>query len=470
MLTPWPFQQVAIDKNLEYVNSYKGKRLAGITVAPTGTGKSLIIAYIVQKLGRPVIVLQPSKELLEQNYKKYADYGGMATIYSASAGSKMSSSCVFATPGSVVKYGSLFKEVYGTDILMIDECHHKFKTSTKDGVGQIRQFINDMQPKVILGFTATPFRLITDGMGPRLNLLTRTDEKIFEDFVDVVQIPDIKDEYWKKVEYLQYDFDEGKLIKNSSGTEFTEESIKASVLANKVNNNILLEVRRQIKENGKKAVLVFCDTVANGKIMSDWLNEKADIRSEFVHGGTNKTDREKSVLNFTSGQSKVMINQGVFTTGFDYQALDCVMLGRPTNSLSLMYQKIGRLVRRHSVVKTGLCIDFCGNIKRLGYIEKLTFENVPGYGWGMFNEDRLMSNIPLNFPPKKKKDLLVNAQFDKKSVPYNYVHFGKHYGTHMSDLEDNYLLWVKKNMSNLGNHKMQMFYDRLMEEIKIRNL
>src|SRR5690606_8530764 len=108
MLKPWPFQEVMIKKNLDYVNSYSGKRLTGVSIAPTGTGKSLIIAHIVQKLGRPVIILQPSKELLEQNYKKYADYGGMATIYSASAGSKMSSSCVFATPGSVVKYGSLF--------------------------------------------------------------------------------------------------------------------------------------------------------------------------------------------------------------------------------------------------------------------------------------------------------------------------------------------------------------------------
>src|SRR5690606_19630190 len=351
-----------------------------------------------------------------------------------------------------------------------DECHHKLKTSTKDGTGQVRQFINDMQPKVLLGFTATPFRLVTDGMGPRLNLLTRSEEKIFHDIVDVVQIKDIYQEYWKKVDYLLYDFDEGKLVKNTSGTEFTEESIKASVLANKVNNNILLEIRKQVKENGKKAVLVFCDTVENGKKMVEWLNDKAGIKSVFICGTTNKTDREKGVNSFTSGEAKVMINQGVFTTGFDYPALDCVMLGRPTNSLSLMYQKIGRIVRRHPNVKVGLCIDFCGNIKRLGYIEKLTFENVPGYGWGMFNEDRLMSNIPLNFPPKYKKDLLVDAQFDKKTVPYNYIHFGKNYGKHFKELDNDYLMYMHRNISNLGNVKMKMFYERLVEEIKIRGL
>lgn len=468
MLKPWPFQETMIRETIDYMNSYSGKRLAGINVAPTGTGKSLMIAQVVQRWGKPVVVLQPSKELLEQNYKKYEGYGGLASIFSASAGTKMSSSCTFATPGSVVNHGAAFRHIYGVETLIIDECHFKVKTNTDEGLGQVKQFIEDLQPKWIIGFTATPVRLVTDGMGPTLKLLTRTNDKIFHDFINVVQIQDIL-EYWKKIEYKEFDFDEGMLKYNSTGSDFTEESVKAYVLANNVNNNILIEARAQLKE-GKKAILIFCDAVENGYIMEKWFNETLNEPAVFVSGKTPKKEREEKVNMFTSGKAKVMINHSTFTTGFDYPALDCVMIGRPTNSFSLLYQIIGRLVRRHAEIMTGLCIDFGNNMKRLGYIEKVNFENLYGYGWGMFNDEYLMSDRPLKFAKKTKKDLLIKAQFDKKTLGYNYIHFGSKRGMHVSELSDNDLLWYKRNISDLRKPEMQMFYDRLQKEGAERNL
>ena len=99
----WPFQEEGVNKILEYINGPKNKNdyKSGIAVFPTGTGKSLIIAHLAKRLGRPILVLQPSKELLEQNFEKFVDYGGYGSVYSASVGVKQASSCTFATPGSI---------------------------------------------------------------------------------------------------------------------------------------------------------------------------------------------------------------------------------------------------------------------------------------------------------------------------------------------------------------------------------
>lgn len=466
--TPWPFQEVMIQKTVDYVNSYNGVHKSGYNIAPTGTGKSLMIAHVVKRLARPTLILQPSKELLKQNYEKFSHHGGMATIFSASAGSKMSSSCTFATPGSVVNFGELFRRVYGVDTLIIDECHFKVKQSTEDGVGQVLQFIRDLQPKSIIGFTATPIRLQTSGMGTTLSLLHKTKERIFNDVIDVVQIQDIL-EYWKEVEYDLWDFDEGKLKLNSTGSDFTEESMIQAVRENNVNNNVLVQTIKKIRE-GKKAILIFCDSVENGHKMVDFLNNQKGIPSAMVSGKTPKLERDKAVKDFTSGVVKVMVNHSTFTTGFDYPALDCIMLGRPTNSFSLLYQMIGRLVRRHDIIKKGLCIDFCNNIKRLGYIQDVNFEKLPGYGWGMFNGEELMSDRPSSLKKITKKDLVVKAQFDKKTMEYDYAHIGKYYGTHFSEIPTEYLLYMKKTVSNLKDHKMQLFWNRLHKELDLRGI
>lgn len=443
ILKPWPFQERVLGEVMEYVNSHRDKRLSGVVVAPTGSGKSLMIAHTVFKMARAAIVLQPSIELLEQNYEKFTDHGGIATVYSASAGEKNPSSVMFATPGSVAGKGDLFRKMFKIKTLIIDECHYKVKTekdkNDPDYLGMVLKFIEDLQPDIILGFTATPIRLHTSSYGPTLKMINRTKEKLFNDIVSVVQINEIYDKYWKKLEYKMYDFDESKLVLNSARTEFTDESIKIAVNYNHVNNNICKEVLHQFDDMGKKSMLIFVDRVENGHTMANWLNLKG-IKAICIDGKTAKKKRKEYVAMFKRGEYDALINYGTFTTGFDHKKLDCVMLGRPTNSFSMLYQKIGRLVRIDDVVLSGLCIDFCNNIKRLGYIQDITFEKIPGYGWGMFNGDILMTGRPLDMLPRYTKEyLIMEAQEKVAKNPYTMIHFGKHKGTPIADVPKDYL-------------------------------
>ena len=102
------YQQQASDAAIRFFSDKKSKKNA-IMVLPTGSGKSLIIADIAARLDGHVLVFQPSKEILEQNYLKLCSYGVLdCSIYSASFGRKDVSRITFATIGSVKNHPELF--------------------------------------------------------------------------------------------------------------------------------------------------------------------------------------------------------------------------------------------------------------------------------------------------------------------------------------------------------------------------
>ena len=77
------------------------KTVPSIMVCPTAFGKSIVIAQICKNIEEKVLILQPSKELLEQNYNKYISLGGEASIYSASLNTKEIGHVTYATIGSI---------------------------------------------------------------------------------------------------------------------------------------------------------------------------------------------------------------------------------------------------------------------------------------------------------------------------------------------------------------------------------
>ena len=101
------YQQKASDAAVTYFQSKTVKN--AIMVLPTGAGKSLVIADIASRLDGHTLVFQPSKEILEQNFKKLCSYGILdCSIYSASFGRKEISRIAFATIGSVINHPDLF--------------------------------------------------------------------------------------------------------------------------------------------------------------------------------------------------------------------------------------------------------------------------------------------------------------------------------------------------------------------------
>ncbi len=373
------YQQEAVDAA---VNFFEDKNIGwnAIEILPTGSGKSLVIANIAKKLDRPTLIFQPSKEILEQNFAKYVSYGERATIYSASVGQKKLSDVTFATIGSVIKKPEILR---GFEYMIIDECHF---VNAKQGM--YRDLLAQLRAKV-LGLTATPYRLVTDGFGGSiLKFLTRTRPRVFRDVIYYVQNESLFDSgYLAKLKYKSTNgFDRKHLVLNSTGADFTDMSVQRYYKKINFRAKVAEETNRLIAE--RKGVLVFTRFVDESKYLVSRIPGSA-----VVTGKTPKKEREKILGLFRSGRIKAVCNVGVLTTGFDYPELDAAILARPTRSLALYYQMIGRTIRPAENKSHSLIVDMCDNFRMFGPVEKLELVDGGNGKWFISNNGKQLTNV-----------------------------------------------------------------------------
>ena len=438
-------QKAAVKACEEFLLQDKPK--PAVVVAPTGYGKSILIGAVANLCETSVIVLQPSVELLKQNLEKYESYGNFASVYSASAGQKEIGHVTFATIGSVKDLGKTFRE-RGVKVLLVDECHASYPP--EEG-SMFRKFIDDLKPTHIIGFTATPFRLKTYGdlrnNWTQLNMLTSGRPTVFKDIIHVTQIQElVRDKFWAKLNYEMLDFDTSTLRLNSTGAEYTEQSVQRAIIEQGVNENVFKRCKKLIEE-GKNA-LVFMDSVENAKILAEQLGEKAAC----VDGVMKKKDRAKIIEDFKNNKIQIVTNQSVLTTGFDKPDLQTVIMARPTNSLALLYQIFGRGVRNpeYPNLKECLIIDFCNNVKRFGKIEELRVINKEGYGWGVFNNTHLLTGTPMG-AEMTIEQLDEVIELEKENLNDFKLTFGAHKGKRLSEVPESYRVWLVKNLDGFNS-------------------
>lgn len=438
-------QKAAVKACEEFLLQDKPK--PAVVVAPTGYGKSILIGAVANLCETSVIVLQPSVELLKQNLEKYESYGNFASVYSASAGQKEIGHVTFATIGSVKDLGKTFQE-RGVKVLLVDECHASYPP--EEG-SMFRKFIDDLKPTHIIGFTATPFRLKTYGdlrnNWTQLNMLTSGRPTVFKDIIHVTQIQElVRDKFWAKLNYEMWDFDTSSLRLNSTGAEYTEQSVQRAIIEQGVNENVFKRCKKLIEE-GKNA-LVFMDSVENAKILAESLGEKTAC----VDGMTKKKDRAKIVEDFKNNKIQILTNQSVMVVGFDKPDLQTVIMARPTNSLALLYQIFGRGVRNpeYPNLKECLIIDFCNNVKRFGKIEDLRVVNKEGYGWGVFNNTHLLTGTPMG-AEMTIEQLDEVIELEKENLNDFKLTFGAHKGKRLSEVPESYRVWLVKNLDGFNS-------------------
>lgn len=434
------YQQKSHDATMEYLKQKKPK--PGIVVAPTGSGKSILIAKLAQDYNEKVLVLCPSQEILSQNYEKFISIGGEASIYSASLNSKEIGHVTFASIGSVKNLGAKFKSL-GVNLLATDEAH----LGTDSSGGMFKTFLNTLKPEFNLGFTATPFRLkqyndVTGMKFSQLNMLTRTRPKLYSNFIHVTQIQELTSNgFWASIEIENHNLDTSKLFLNSTGAEYNQESIERVNKAENTNNKIYKRTKELMLE--KNSILIFMDNVENCYIMKKALGNLCEV----ISGETDKKERNRILTAFKEGKIKVVCCFMTLVVGFDFPALDCVIMGRPTNSLAVFYQVYGRLTRPYEG-KKALFIDYGGNINKFGRMEDLTIENYEHDGWGVYSGEQLLTGVSMS-GPKITKSILSNGAKREASLHTPNLdlkmNFGKYNGVKIKDLPIHYIKWLLDN-------------------------
>ena len=352
-----PYQEDAVKATLTH---FRQDRSPAVIVLPTGAGKSLVIAELARVARGRVLVLAHVRELVEQNYAKYMSLGMDAGIYSAGLNRKESTQkTIFGSIQSVARAPEDFFENFS--LLVIDECHR----ISMEGETQYFQVISKLKktnPNLcILGLTATPYRL---GYGwiyeynANLNLRQTSSERFFKKCIF-----QLSTRFMIANAYLtpplqidspvaSYDFSSLKL----QGTQFVTAQIENLLKDQKRITPLIIQNIIDISKD-RKGVMIFTSSVRHAE---EILGVLPKATSALVVGETEDDERRQIINDFKAQKLKYLVNVSVLTTGFDAPHVDVIALLRPTESVSLYQQIVGRGLRLSPGKEDCLILDYTG--------------------------------------------------------------------------------------------------------------
>ncbi|WP_412497927.1 DEAD/DEAH box helicase [Vibrio furnissii] len=358
MYTLRPYQTDSVKAVIHY---FRQHATPAVIVLPTGAGKSLVIAELARLAKGRVLVLAHVKELVEQNHAKYEGYGLKGAIFSAGLGRKETDQqVVFASVQSVVRNLDAFKNQFS--LLVIDECHRVPDEKSSSYQKVITHLLELNAGMKVLGLTATPYRL---GMGwiyqYHTRGLVRSEEpRFFRDCIFELPIRYLLDEGFLTparlidAPVLSYDFSQ---LKPANTGRYKESDLDLVIEQSKRATPQIVAQIIQLAAD-KQGVMVFAATVRHAQEILSLLPES---ESDIVIGDTPSPERDAIIQRFKQRELKFLVNVSVLTTGFDAPHVDLIAILRPTESVSLYQQIVGRGLRLSPGKTECLVLDYAGN-------------------------------------------------------------------------------------------------------------
>lgn len=368
------YQHEAIEAFYAYFQKADGNPIIAM---PTGTGKSVVIAEMLRSIfahfpDQRVLMLTHVKELIDQNYDKLMKVWPMAPagIYSAGLGRREIRPITFGGIASLVKKAA---EIGHVDLVFIDECHlvspHE-ETNYRNLLGDLMAINPALK---VVGLTATPYRL---GQGKLTEPVVSKKQILPPLFTDICYDLTTMEAFNRLVAegYLcrlvpkrtSEELDVSNV--HIQGGEFVLAELQATVDRNEVTRRAIDETMRAA--TGRFKWLVFATGIEHAEHVAEALRNRG-IAAGAVHSKMPAKERDAAVKWFRAppnGEVRCLVNNGVFTTGFDCPELDLIVMLRPTTSPGLWVQMLGRGTRPAPGKTDCLVLDFAGNTKRLGPI------------------------------------------------------------------------------------------------------
>lgn len=288
------------------------------------------IARRTTKNNNRVMFLIHRKEVLDQAVKTFKEQGVNPNLLTA---------------GMVQTFTRRVDKLPTPSVILVDEAHHALAKSYK-------RILNKFPKAIVLLFTATPHRT------GRMQL-----DQIADDIIVGQSIHELTDKgFLAPFRYFQppNDFN-SKLLKRGSTGDFTNESMQEA-MSSKIYGHIVKQYKRIA--NGMQAV-VYTYSVELAHYIAAEFNE-AGITARSVNGKTPQDMRDHIVKMFRDQRIKILVNVNLFTEGVDLPNVDCVIMARPTASLSLYLQFSMRCLNPRPG-KTAIIIDHANNFKTFGY-------------------------------------------------------------------------------------------------------
>jgi superfamily II DNA or RNA helicase/HKD family nuclease len=352
---PYPYQREMLEALTAEREIHDRHR--NLIVAATGTGKTVVAALDYRNLCQQTPGQQPSllfvahrSEILEQSLRTYREVlsdGSFGELFLGGARPERWRH-VFASVQSLSSYGVQQIEPEAFDVVVIDEFHHA-EAST------YRRILEHLQPRELLGLTATPER--ADGVdvrsffGGRTAAELRLWEALGADllcpfhYFGIADGTDLSGISWSRGRY-----DENEL----SGV-FTGNDARAAI--------VLKQLRDKIVDVPSMRALGFCVSVAHAEYMARVFRE-AGVPALAVSGTTPSVERERALADLRDGTVNVLFAADLFNEGLDLPSVDTVLFLRPTESATVFLQQLGRGLRRAHGKAVLTALDFVGHHRK----------------------------------------------------------------------------------------------------------
>lgn len=316
-----------------------------LLVAPTGSGKTVIGAAIIAEAaeaGRKILVIAHRREIVAQTAAKLYAAGVDAGIIQAGHPSR---------PGQAVQIASIqtlharairgsAMEMPPADILVIDEAHHA-RASTYQAT------IDAYDGIVVIGLTATPCR--RDGLGLG---------NIFEAMVECPQVAALVEQGFLVPSRVF-----APSTPDLTGVRTERGDYVESQLAERVNTAQLVgDIGEQwLKRGERRPTVCFATGVKHSAHIRNEMR-RLGVMAEHIDGGTPADERDAILRGLASGSVEFVTNCAVLTEGFDCPDIGCLVLARPTKSLGLFRQMIGRALRPAPGKADAIILDHSGAV------------------------------------------------------------------------------------------------------------
>jgi superfamily II DNA or RNA helicase len=337
-----PYQQQAVN---DLRMAYRSGAQAPLLVAPTGMGKTVVFAAITQAAaarGRQVLILVHRRELIHQASAKLAAIGVDHGVIAAGI-TPANASVQVASVQTLIRR---LDRAAAPDLIIIDEAHHAV-------AGSWRKVIDHWPNSLLLGVTATPVRQDGRGLGSmfdRLVLGPSTAELIATGYLSPARIyapPPVADLTGIHRRAGDYAIDEA-----------AERMDRPTVTGDAISHYQRIGA-------GQPAI-VFCCNVKHAEHVCAAFNH-AGVQAATLLGCTDPVRRDATVAGFAAGDLQVLVTVDVVSEGFDIPAAGCAILLRPTQSLGLYLQQVGRVLRPAPGKNHAVVLDHVGNVHRHGF-------------------------------------------------------------------------------------------------------
>jgi len=367
-----PYQQHAIG---ELRKGFKSGHKRQVLQMATGSGKTHVAAVIVKSAvdkGHRVWFVVDNLELVEQTIAVFENHGlDVGVIQGQHEKTNYKKNVQVVTAQTITRRWHIIDKMteYHPTFFLIDECHCQFKAHK-----EIKGMFND---KVIIGLSATPWAVGMSEVYSNLVIGATTKELINDDYLS---------------EYEAY----APFTPDMKGVKVQAGDYKPDELDKRINTKQIVGsvVDTWLNLGRNRQTICFGVNIAHSEAITAEFVRRGVVAAH-VDGYTNKEEREEIINGFKNGEINIISSVGVLAKGFDAPAATCLIIARPTKSLMLHIQMLGRVLRKSPCGLSALILDHSGNISRLGFPD----DDMPD----TLNDDRKKDQLEKKKEEKEKE-------------------------------------------------------------------